>query len=186
MFEIQSEPLANECLVGFDTLFQDSVAIKINYKTNSKNGNHSLAREHEAYTALHGGPGIPDVRYFKECVDSPYDIMVMDRLGPNLEELRANCDPNEGRYNLDGVLLIADQLLDTFEHMHNSGILHRDVKPENFVMGRPGSPDENSVFIVDFGRAMWMTCSQRKNRLRGLDPLHGPFESTRAALGEGT
>jgi len=35
--------------------------------------------------------------------------------------------------------------------MHNVGLIHRDVKPNNFVMGLPGSPSENTVFLLDFG-----------------------------------
>lgn len=28
---------------------------------------------------------------------------------------------------------------------------HGDVKPENFLLGQPGSPDEKKLFLIDLG-----------------------------------
>jgi serine/threonine protein kinase len=35
--------------------------------------------------------------------------------------------------------------------MHNAGYIHRDIKPNNFVMGLPGSTNQNMVYLLDFG-----------------------------------
>jgi serine/threonine protein kinase len=35
--------------------------------------------------------------------------------------------------------------------MHNAGFIHRDIKPNNFVMGLPGSPHQNQLYLLDFG-----------------------------------
>jgi len=35
--------------------------------------------------------------------------------------------------------------------MHNAGFIHRDIKPNNFVMGLPGTPNHNSIYLLDFG-----------------------------------
>lgn len=32
--------------------------------------------------------------------------------------------------------------------------VHGDVKPENFLLGRPGTPDEKKLFLVDLGLGM--------------------------------
>ena len=29
--------------------------------------------------------------------------------------------------------------------------VHGDVKPENFLLGQPGSPDEKKLFLIDLG-----------------------------------
>jgi hypothetical protein len=35
--------------------------------------------------------------------------------------------------------------------MHNAGYIHRDIKPNNFVMGIPGTPNQDTVYLLDFG-----------------------------------
>ena len=35
--------------------------------------------------------------------------------------------------------------------MHNAGFIHRDIKPNNFVMGLNGTPTQNLVYVIDFG-----------------------------------
>jgi len=43
-------------------------------------------------------------------------------------------------------------MLSAIEEVHKAGIIHRDVKPSNFVMGR-NPQRELTVFLVDFGLA---------------------------------
>ena len=37
--------------------------------------------------------------------------------------------------------------------MHNKHLIYRDVKPENFLMGRLHTQNKNIVHIIDFGLA---------------------------------
>ena len=39
------------------------------------------------------------------------------------------------------------------EYVHNKHLIYRDVKPENFLMGRYQVPNRNVVHIIDFGLA---------------------------------
>ena len=39
------------------------------------------------------------------------------------------------------------------EYVHSKHLIYRDVKPENFLMGRYGTPNQNTVHIIDFGLA---------------------------------
>ena len=59
-------------------------------------------------------------------------FMIMDLLGPSLAELFTFCG---NRFSLKTTLMIAYQLFDKFEHMHKKNFIHRDVKPDNFLMG---------------------------------------------------
>lgn len=36
--------------------------------------------------------------------------------------------------------------------------VHGDVKPENFLLGQPGSPDEKKLFLIDLGLGIY--CSK--------------------------
>lgn len=45
------------------------------------------------------------------------------------------------------------KMLQSIENTHKAGVLHRDVKPGNFVRGRAGQPDSEDLYLVDFGLA---------------------------------
>ncbi len=73
----------------------------------------------------------------------------MDILGPSLEKLFFNlCNR---KFSLKTVLMIADQMLSRLEFIHDNGYLHRDLKPDNFLMGMYNS--EIVVYVVDLGLA---------------------------------
>ena len=100
-------------------------------------------------------------------VEGEYNIMVLDLLGPSLEDLFNFCNRC---FTLKTVLMLADQLVrkcaprarlvaDTvddeqisrIEYVHSKSFIHRDVKPDNFLMGL--GKRANQVNIIDFGLA---------------------------------
>ena len=48
--------------------------------------------------------------------------------------------------------MLADQLLDRIEYIHTRGLLHRDLKPDNFLVGC-NRQTERVIYIIDFGLA---------------------------------
>ncbi|APE17728.1 serine/threonine-protein kinase [Mycolicibacterium pallens] len=55
----------------------------------------------------------------------------------------------------DEVVRIITGVAEALDYAHSRGLLHRDVKPANILLGVPGSGDER-VMLADFGIARWM------------------------------
>ncbi|KAH7886635.1 kinase-like protein [Phlebopus sp. FC_14] len=107
-----------------------------------------LRQESKVYKSLMGGPGVPWIMYSGKQGD--YNVMVIDLLGPSLEDLFKMCNRC---FSLGTVLLLADQLISRLAFIHSRSYIHRDVKPANFVIGQPSSPSASVVSIIDFGLA---------------------------------
>ena len=95
--------LFGDIYLGTNIISGEEVAIKLE---SVKAKHPQLEYESKVYKVLAGGVGVPFVRWFgTEC---DYNAMVMDRLGPSLEDLFNFCNR---KFSLKTVLLLADQLV---------------------------------------------------------------------------
>ncbi|KAI1291917.1 Casein kinase I isoform epsilon [Halotydeus destructor] len=129
--------------LGTNITTAEEVAIKLEC---IKTKHPQLHIESRFYKMMVGGVGIPSIKW---CgTEGDYNVMVMELLGPSLEDLFNFCNR---KFSLKTVLLLADQLISRIEFIHTRNFIHRDIKPDNFLMGL--GKKGNLVYIIDFGLA---------------------------------
>lgn len=137
---------------SFGVLFEGSniingVAVAIKFEPR-KTEAPQLRDEYRTYKHLQGCEGIPNAYYFGQ--EGLHSILVIDLLGPSLEDLFDWCGR---RFSVKTVVQVAVQMIDLIEEVHRHDLIYRDIKPDNFLIGRQGFPDENKVHLIDFGMA---------------------------------
>lgn len=122
---------------------REIVAVKIE---NNKTKHPQLLYEAKVYNILKHGIGVANIRW--SGVDAEDNVLVIDLLGPSLEDLLVYCGR---KFSLKTILMLADQMISRIQYIHSQGFLHRDIKPDNFLMGL--GRKANQVYIIDFGLA---------------------------------
>lgn len=123
-----------------DIQTQEIVALKFEINTTSP----QLPNEYKMYKQLNGMSGIPNTYGLYDYGKNK--VLAMENMGPSLENLFRRCGK---KFSLKTTLMIADQILRLIEYVHLSGILHRDIKPQNFLVGR--GAQHNRIYLIDFG-----------------------------------
>ncbi|KAF3670258.1 Casein kinase I isoform epsilon [Capsicum annuum] len=121
----------------------EEVAVKLE---STKTEHPQLHHESELYRLLQGG------KWFG--VEGEYRAMIIDLLGPSLEDLFYYCNR---RFTLKTTLMLADQMIGRVECMHSRGFLHRVMMPENFLMGLGRKANQFMLFssimlVLELGR----------------------------------
>ena len=126
---------------GTNLISGEEVAIKLE---SIRSRHPQLDYESRVYKYLSGGVGIPFLRWFGR--EGEYNALVMDLLGPSLEDLFNYC---HRQFSYKTIIMLALQMICRVQYMHGRSFIHRDIKPDNFLMGtgRRGS----TVHAIDFG-----------------------------------
>ncbi len=132
----------NEIYQGSDIFDNSEIAIKLEHNSIKY---PQLLFESRLLESI---PGIGIPKVYWAGVSGEYNVMVFELLGKNLEELLQNCDK---KFSLKTTLMIAIQILDRIRHLHMHNYIHRDIKPQNFSIGR--GENEHIIYLIDFGLA---------------------------------
>ena len=89
--------------------------------------------------------GFPKLKSYGKT--SKYNILIESLLGKSLENI---FNENGKQFSLDELCMIAIQILERIESLHFKNIIHRDIKPDNFLIGKQ---DPNIIYLIDFGLA---------------------------------
>ena len=129
----------SDIYIGINKLTKEKVAIKVE-------GRYEIDKclETECFFLFSlRGFGIPKVISFGH--NKEYDILVMPLLGKSLHEIQMSKNFN---FEFKDICLIAIQIIERIEWVHSQKIIHRDIKPDNFLIGLN---DPNVIYLIDFG-----------------------------------
>jgi casein kinase I family protein HRR25 len=133
-----------------------------------KNNIKLLKNESTIYQYLNNSQGIPSVKWFGKDSDNYY--MVIDLLGQSLQSLKNKFSV----FSLKLVLQIGIQVINLLKTIHEKGLVHRDIKPDNFLLST--KPNDKNIYIIDFGFC--------KSYL--IDGKHMPYKQTHNLIGSNT
>ena len=134
-----AEGAFGDVYLGSDLKTNDLVAIKVESRKIPK----PLLESEAYYLFSLRGTGIPEVLSFGRR--KHYNILVEPLLGKSLFDI---FNENRKRMPLPDICLIAKQIIDRIQWVHSRGLVHRDIKPDNFLIGLK---DPNVIYLIDFG-----------------------------------
>ena len=110
----------------------------------AKTDQPQLLYEKKIYDLLKGNVGFPKVYdFFRE---TKYNALIMERLGKSIETL---FNENHKKFSLLTCIMIIDQIISRIEVLHSKNLIHRDIKPDNFLIGIGNK--KNVIYAIDFG-----------------------------------
>ena len=151
--------------IGTNKKTGEEVAIKVEQSSDEIS---QLKIEYKAYKILEGGYGFPKVYDFYE--DKRKNVLIMEMLGPSLEKL---FNQRKKKFSLLTVIMIVEQILYRLEYIHSRNLVHRDIKPDNFLIGKGNN--NKLIYVIDLG----LSKKYRENKTG----LHIPYRDGKYLTG---
>lgn len=106
--------------------------------------------EYQRYVELGQSDYVPKIYKFLRVDQTDYHALVMELLSKTLENLLDVCDR---KFTLKTILQLAISMITLLQFVHSKGLIHRDIKPDNFMFGRKEVGKDKKLMIIDFGLA---------------------------------
>ena len=119
----------------------ENYAIKMEHKTKEQ----GLLELEATIMSYLKGPNIPYIKSYGYSGD--FNVLVMQLLDKSLEDLINKYST----FSIKTVAMLGYQMVNILQYIHDRHIIHRDIKPDNFVMG--AKEDNAKLYILDFGLA---------------------------------
>jgi serine/threonine protein kinase len=154
-----------EIYKGENIRTKELVAIKIEC---IKNGTSLLKNESIKYNYLSKIKGIPNIKWFGK--DNCYYFMVINLLGKSLKQFFLETKTQYASFSPNYIIDIGIKMINLVMNIHEKGLIHRDIKPDNFLFGLN---DSDQLYLIDFG-----FCKCYLNNFQ-----HIPFKNTNKLIG---
>ena len=139
-------------------------------------GREKVLDEARRLAKVQNAPNVVHIYDTFEENNTAYIIMeLLD--GQSVKELMAQ----NGRMPLDLALHVVMQVIAGMKEVHRTGLLHRDISPDNIYILKDGT-----VKILDFGAARYATSSHSKSLSVIVKPGYSPEEQYRSRGDQGT
>ena len=114
-------------------------------KFENKTKGQSLLENEAAIMTYLKGPNIPAIKSYGYSGD--YNILVMQLMDKSLEDIFNK----RKKFSVKTTCMLGYQMLNVLQYIHDRHIIHRDIKPDNFVMG--ANENNAHLYLLDFGLA---------------------------------